>query len=235
MEISVKGMGSEQRKEYIKGKTQGNLDWVTTLTRKVDEGIITREKANLMIARAMTAREIITEFAKDKAKKDPLTDLYNKGAFVEEYERSISRGERFALLIIDIDNFKSINEKMGYLAGDSILFQTALNLSTHLRQLRENESENDFIARWGGEEFAVLLKNVSRKEDLETAAEKLRKVTCERAFSVVINGAIQDVPITVSIGGKIHNGEGKDAFFESVDKGALKQAKNTGKNRIVII
>jgi diguanylate cyclase (GGDEF)-like protein len=235
MEVSISGLEIREKKEYIQNKIQGNLNWVKTLTKKVDEGIITRENADAMIANAMTGREIRKEIAEDKSRRDPLTGLYNKGAFREEFENLISENAQFALLIIDIDNFKKINEELGYLAGDNVLVQTALNLSANLRQLRENDNENDFICKWGGEEFAVLLKNVSKKENLEKIAEKLRVATCERAFSVKIGNIDQDVPVTVSIGGGIYNGEDKNVFFDKVDKIAVKQAKNTGKNKTVII
>ena len=237
MEIPIREMASEERKEYIDAKVQKNADWITTLTKKVNEGIITGENANKMIARAMTAREIKTELAEDKAKRDPLTELYNKRVFKDEYDKLIKKGSPFALLIIDIDDFKKINENknLGYLVGDSVLVQTALNLSTNLRQLRGNDKENDFICRWGGEEFAVLLKDVTEKENLQKISEKLRKVTCERPFSVNTTNGIQDVPITVSIGGGIYRGEDKGVFFDKVDKLGVKEAKNTGKNKVVVI
>jgi len=233
METPVKDLKPPERKEYIKIKIQGYSDWITTLRNKVNVGILSDENANIMIARAMTARDIKKELAEDKAKKDQLTGLYNKETFNKEYERLIKNGDKFALLILDLDNFKNINTNLGYSAGDSLIVQTALNISTNLRQLRESETENDFICRWGGDEFAVLLKNISEKKYLENVAEKLRKITSEGTSSIKTEKGIRNVPVTLSIGGGIYNNEGKETFFNKVNDG-IKQAKTT-KNKVVII
>jgi len=230
---SIGNLESNQKKEYVQNKIQGNLNWVNTLTKKVDEGITTRENANKMIANVITAMEVKKELAEDKARRDALTGLYNKGAFNSEYQKAIESGTSFALIMIDIDHFGKVNKAFGHDTGDNVLVQTALNFSSNLRQLRERD-KNDFIARWGGEEFAIILMDVFREEDLELVSEKLRKAVCERPFSVKVGEEIIDIPITISIGAGIYKNGDKDLFFHKVDKDALLLAKETGRNKTVI-
>ncbi|MDP2585307.1 MAG: GGDEF domain-containing protein [Candidatus Levybacteria bacterium] len=224
-----------ERRLMIDKKVNSTNDWLTSLQKKVDGEIITNDERNKIIARSMIAREIQIERLAEKSKIDPLTGIPNRRAFNEEYDRVIRNGSKLGLLVIDIDDFKNFNEAYGYLTGDNVLVQIALNLNANLRQFRENEAENDILYRWGGEEFVTIVKNISKKEDLEKVAEKLRKSICERSFSVKVGDKNTDIPITVSVGGSIYRGEDKDLFFDTVDKGAVKEAKKLGKNRTVII
>jgi diguanylate cyclase (GGDEF)-like protein len=235
MEKPFRDLEFSEKKEYVQKKIRGNLDWISTLSKKVEEGIISKEQGDMMIARAMAVKDVRKERAEDEAKRDALTGLYNKGTFNKEYEKLVEEKSLFALLILDIDNFKNINDSYGYLAGDDVLSQTALNLTTNLRQLRGDDNENDFIARWGGDEFAILLKDIHEDSELEIVANKLVKIMSERAFLIKITGEAQDVPVGISIGAGVYKGGDKNIFFELVDKQAIKQAKQTGKNKAVII
>lgn len=229
--------GQERRSErrlMVDKKVNSTMDWLTSLQRKVDKKIITNDERNNMIARSMIAREIQIERFTEKSKTDPLTNLPNKRAFNEDYDRIVRNESKFGLLIVDIDDFKKFNDVYSYSTGDKALKQIALNLASNLRQFRENETENDILYRWGGDEFVAIVKNVSKKEDLENVAEKLRKSICELSFSVKVGDKNIDIPITVSIGGSIYTGGDKDLFFGIVDK-AIKKAKTSGKNNPVII
>jgi diguanylate cyclase (GGDEF)-like protein len=237
MEISVKEMSQGERKEYIQEKIQGNKDWTRTVNKKADEGIISRDEAETMIARRMTVLELRKEIAEYKAKTDDLTGLYNRAAFDEECARLIKNGSKFALLIVDLDNFGDVNNEYTYAAGNSVIMQMGINFLANLRQLRENQEDNDFICRWGGDEFFILLKNVDKKENLELVANKFKKMNSERAFSVTLkDGRIHDVPAEFSMGGGIYDIEKKEekqAFQDRVNE-ALHQAKKAGKNRVAI-
>lgn len=104
------------------------------------------------------------------ARHDVLTGLPNRRAFQERLDHALSRsqrnGERFALLFIDVDNFKSINDRWGHDGGDALLKIVALRLVATTRKV-------DSIARMGGDEFVVLLDNAAQRDDVATIAEKL--------------------------------------------------------------
>ena len=104
------------------------------------------------------------------ARHDVLTGLPNRRFFQEELDHALARaqrnGERFALLFIDVDCFKSINDGWGHEGGDTVLKVVALRLSAATRKV-------DTVARMGGDEFVVLLDNPTHKEDIVTIAEKL--------------------------------------------------------------
>ena len=103
-----------------------------------------------------------------RANHDELTQLPNRNFFYEKLFDIFKHNQNhsLALLFIDNNNFKEINDNFGHLAGDAVLKEMAFRLQTNLRQ-------DDFIARFGGDEFAVLVKNVKNKENLITICENL--------------------------------------------------------------
>ncbi len=112
------------------------------------------------------------------ANHDPLTGLRNRRAFQARLERAIDNADSFgngnALLYLDLDQFKAVNDSGGHLAGDELLRQLAVLLCSQLR-------EHDTVARIGGDEFAVLLENTT-PEDSANVAEKIRNAVMEFAF-----------------------------------------------------
>lgn len=154
---------------------------------------------------------------------DPLTKLYNRAHF-DEVISSIAKHQRkadtdFVLVITDIDHFKSINDTYGHQVGDEALICVANTLKNSLR-------ENDLIARWGGEEFVIMLKNVNLDE-AKMIVEKVR-LSVENSK---INGSIS---ATASFGlTKYIIGEDTHKTFKRVDD-ALYEAKKSGRNRLVI-
>lgn len=101
---------------------------------------------------------------------DGLTGLPNRGFFVGEIESALARyrrsGERFAVLYLDLDHFKDVNDTLGHSAGDTLLKQAA-------GRLRSTVRDSDVVARFGGDEFAILATNASRPEDVAVLAGKL--------------------------------------------------------------
>ncbi|REE56355.1 diguanylate cyclase (GGDEF)-like protein [Paenibacillus taihuensis] len=159
------------------------------------------------------------------AKTDALTGLYNHITFHEYFEKLIDQHERYGLAlqlaIIDIDNFKHVNDTYGHRAGDAVLMSVS-------EMLRSKARVNDFIARYGGEEFAILFTDQSRVESL-TAVELIRD-----AISRLSQQSLDGKSVTVSIGfAEYTSEEGKEHFFNRVDM-ALYKAKNSGKNRTVV-
>jgi diguanylate cyclase (GGDEF)-like protein len=176
-------------------------------------------------AGALHAGQMI-DHARDVADHDGLTSLYNRRAFNDSLARAVAREDRqgghFALLLLDIDRFKKLNDTYGHPAGDAALRHTA-QLLTH--QLRKS----DLAARFGGEEFAVLLASTDRS-GAEHLAEKVR-AEVERG-RLVHDGA--RLGVTVSIGVAVWPSDGRDpaALVAAADR-ALYAAKEGGRNRVV--
>jgi diguanylate cyclase (GGDEF)-like protein len=233
-QINIKEMTLTQRKSYIEQKVLGYDDWQITIDKKIEEGIISKEEGRRMISRALAARDIRYESAEYKNKIDELTGLFNRKGFNGEFNKLTKEKSNFALLIVDLDNFKKINHEYGYLAGNNVIIQMGANFLGNLRQARESEEDNDFICRWGGDEFVILLKNIDTKEKLQLITDKFRKINSERAFSVTLNGINFNIPAEFSMGASIYNGGDKNDFFNKVNEG-LKQAKTTGKNKSIIV
>ncbi|WP_236017238.1 sensor domain-containing diguanylate cyclase [Alicyclobacillus fructus] len=166
-------------------------------------------------------RQILSE---KEAKTDALTGLYNRKSFDEylDFALQISDGTNtpLHLAVIDIDNFKQINDQYGHLIGDEILRRTAQAIQQHL-------AAGDFLARYGGEEFAVVIPEVSHEQAVQNM-EKIREYIAN-VHHVELDGH----RATVSIGLSTHRpGETRDELFERADQ-CLYRAKQTGKNKIV--
>ena len=153
---------------------------------------------------------------------DPLTQLLNRRGFEIAYKALLQSHKReprpFAILFLDIDHFKKINDTFGHDVGDLVLQKLAELLRSTLRQ-------SDIIARWGGEEFVLMLDSVDR-ESAQKVAEKIRKT--------IANYKDDKLPhFTISIG--IVQGNEEETLDELVKKAdsALYEAKKSGRNRVV--
>ncbi len=158
--------------------------------------------------------------------RDGLTGLYNKREFDrrlhEELERARRNGRPFALLMIDADYFKKINDDYGHLAGDRVLRKLANLLSQGVRPV-------DHAARYGGEEFAIILPETSTKEANKTA-ERLRRAV--QMQEIVLDGD-RRIRITVSIGlaGYPRDAASAKALVAAADE-AMYAAKAGGRNLV---
>ena len=161
------------------------------------------------------------------AMRDFLTGLPNRLAFDERIEQEISRWKRFhqpfSLVVWDIDHFKSINDRFGHKAGDKALTVIAEQLVNSIR-------ETDFVARFGGEEFVMILSGTGREPALKVA-DKIRASVGNCAF----NSQGKPVQITISAGvSEFVEGDSQEALFERTDQ-ALYRAKNDGRNRCILV
>ncbi|MEW5904676.1 MAG: diguanylate cyclase [Pseudomonadota bacterium] len=153
---------------------------------------------------------------------DALTDLGNKRMFYQEMEREVERIVRydspsFSMVLVDIDLFKRVNDTYGHIVGDQVLQQVAAKLKDAIRK-------SDTVVRWGGEEFAILLRNTP----LESAREFAERFRGEIARTQLL----PDHELTVSAGvGEYRASEREDLFFERIDR-ALYQAKTAGRNAV---
>ncbi len=167
---------------------------------------------------------------------DELTGLLNRRGFMEEAEREfqlVSFGKTelerrtgfeipFAIIFLDLDNFKSINDTYGHQGGDEALKTAATVLKQQLR-------DGDLLGRWGGEEFVVAVLGANQERTL-AIAEKLRK-SIEQANVTVAGGRI---PLTASIGVASYRNTGTLQDLIDVADKAMYQAKETGKNRVTV-
>lgn len=166
------------------------------------------------------------EELKKQAATDPLSRLYNRRFFFAEagYLLELAKGARtpMALMILDVDHFKQVNDDYGHACGDQVIIQLA-------KTLREQSRTGDLIARFGGEEFVIMLPSADLREAGQ-CAERIRKAV--QALQVTANTEEQ-VQITVSIGvAELNVGhESLESALDRADK-ALYQAKNSGRNRV---
>ena len=158
---------------------------------------------------------------------DALTGIGNRKAFTDAIARCIAEtqiaGEPLALLMVDIDHFKRFNDIHGHLVGDQVL-----KLVAHV--LKENTKGRDFVARWGGEEFAILLPQ-TQLENAMTVGNHLRHLM--ETKKIVRKPNNMDLgTITLSMGATTYRaGEDADSFLNRADQG-LYQAKGNGRNRV---
>ena len=162
---------------------------------------------------------------KDLSITDDLTQLFNSRYFYKNLDKEIDRLVRYkqtlSLLLIDIDDFKKINDRYGHLKGDEVLKTTGRIIQDCLRK-------PDTAYRYGGEEFTVLLPETGIEAAMNVA-ERIRKRFEAQDFALITNETLN---ISVSIGASQFNpGEEMEAFVKRVDD-ALYVAKQKGKNRV---
>jgi diguanylate cyclase (GGDEF)-like protein/PAS domain S-box-containing protein len=190
--------------------THGKIVGVSKIARDITERIKATEELKRL-------NEILVR----QATSDPLTGIANRTKFNEVLEIEMARSRRFALplslIMIDIDRFKTINDTYGHNAGDNVLREFASRVSKSIRK-------NDLFTRWGGEEFMILVTNVTRSGTV-IFAEKLRLEIETFDFSPFGR-------ITCSFGvTEFEKNDTIDSFIKKVDI-ALYRAKSAGRNRV---
>lgn len=183
-------------------------------------GILRKAREQLLENRELT-QDLAT--LREKSQFDGLTNVFNKSAFQEllfdEAKRSRILNYPLSLLILDIDNFKKVNDTYGHVVGDKVLQALGNTLKMGLRR-------NDVVARFGGEEFVVLVPHESLDQALRIG-EKLR----ESIAAIRLDGV---PPVTVSMGCATYMpGELVENLIARADKG-LYTAKASGKNKVCV-
>jgi diguanylate cyclase len=166
------------------------------------------------------------EVAREKATHDSLTGLPNRLAYEDRISEEIERARRYkhplTLAVLDVDFFKKINDSYGHPAGDNVL-----KILSEL--FRKRTRESDFIARFGGEEFMLILTETDADSAL-SVADKLRQTVEEANFHFRENR----VPVTISCGlTGYREGDDKGSLYERADT-ALYDAKDSGRNRCIL-
>lgn len=218
IQLSLDDISEQIHKQQIleeaeRNKSNQELDLLTSKIQTMEK------ESRLLNDRLKNARQ--------KAIHDPLTGLPNRLAYDERFVTELARWKRYktplSLLIWDIDLFKKINDSFGHKAGDKTLVLIAQLLSHHCR-------ETDFVSRFGGEEFTMLLSDTNVHSALQSA-NKLRKIIEKTAFHS--NG--EKIAITISCGiTQLTLDDSSESAFIRADK-ALYQAKHNGRNQCVIL
>lgn len=224
--------GNESRLVAIIDDTQRTVP-LETIEKIVDEfvfkpikleGILHVIKRNLKNSQL----EKTIDYYKKLAIFDDLTQIYNRRYLEHILEKEIARSVRtqrpLVLLMIDIDNFKNVNDTYGHTAGDIVLQKFAYTLKMSLRSI-------DTICRYGGEEFVIILPDTSPESAL-FVAERLRRIVEQTTIKI---DQTQQEKVTISIGAAHFTQDvgNKENFVHYADK-ALYQAKQSGKNKVSV-
>jgi len=179
----------------------------------------------------LTERKELEEKLRAQAMTDPLTGVFNRRYLQAQATTEISRARRqnlpIALIAIDIDHFKHINDTYGHDAGDDVLKNFTKIVTKLLRQ-------EDLLCRVGGEEFAILLPNTSLSQ-AEQVAERIRRTTAATPINVTAEHAEQALWLTASLGVTtiLDNEKALKPALKRADIG-LYQAKENGRNQVVV-
>ena len=192
-------------------------------------GVALLAVAPLTVASVNATRNQLVRDLDHAASHDSLTGVLTRRAFLRrsvEQIRTLGMGQRpVTLLVLDIDHFKQVNDCHGHAAGDDVLIAFAERMHAAMRP-------GDLLARFGGEEFVILLPD-TRFDDARQIADRLRRVAS--THPIILDNDLS-LDITVSIGGVSrpcsHEGAQLKESFRLAD-GALYEAKATGRNRVV--
>ena len=177
-------------------------------------------------AEAQAATQSLTDVTR-LAELDPLTGRPNRVLLLDRFAQAIAtakrRAARLALLFVDLDDFKQINDQLGHLAGDEALQKVALRLGQSIR-------EADTVSRYGGDEFVILLTEVSQAADAALIAGKLLA-----ALGEPLRAGDHDVRITASIGISVYPDDGQsiEVLIGQADA-AMYRAKRQGRGRVAL-
>lgn len=186
--------------------------------------LLTKELESLSLKILYLLNEIQVELTSRYSFLDRLTESYNKNIFPIIFQREVKRAERYnfpiSILIIDIDNFKSVNDNYGHLTGDEVLKEVS-------RIIRKNTRESDYLFRFGGEEFILLLPHTPLENALKVG-EKIRQKVEKHSFTK------KELNITVSCGiAEVKDFQNPYLNLEEADR-MLYISKKSGKNRYTL-
>lgn len=215
---------------YTKGRT--TLEWVqvrkdgSKLPVEISGTLLKIDGKDMVLSvvRDITERKKAVEVIRFMAYHDPLTDLPNRMLFTSDLGTAIETAKRskqqLAVLFLDLDNFKLINDSLGHPIGDLLLQQVAQRLQAHF-------PEKVTIARFGGDEFGILLENIEGPEQADGTAKQVQKILSEP-----FNLDQHEVFITTSIGISFYPEDGTNinSLIKNADT-AMYRAKHDGKNR----
>ena len=209
----------DDQEEEAFGLRLGAVDYIV---KPVNKTIVkARVRIHLALQQALAELALKNEELARLAARDEQTGLYNRRRLDELLAAEIERARRYdrplSIMLLDIDKFKTINDTLGHLVGDTILLETAEQLQSSLRSC-------DFVGRWGGDEFVIICPETAPDTAL-LLAERLRYGYATRDFTAVGG-------LTVSIGvASYHEGCQAEDLLSTADN-ALYRAKRNGRNQV---
>jgi len=237
----------DQTEDKVKALTSGGVDYITkpfqvreviarvkthlalySLQQQLSAANLKLQESNNRLKAEIDKRVKIEAILQELATTDALTRLHNRRHFFDLAEKELTRAKRyqlhFSLLLIDLDDFKIINDKYGHLYGDRVLQVVA-------ECIRQNSREVDIQGRYGGDEFVVLVP-----ETQPSYSKDIANRLCQNIPAQLTKLGENDFPVTLSIGIANFSGESDisiDMLFDRADK-ALYQAKDAGRNRVFV-
>lgn len=181
---------------------------------------------------AMQKTVLVTQYER-AAQTDAKTGLYNSGWWKRHAEQVLARaqvtGKQVGILFTDLDHFKRINDTYGHPVGDEVLVEVAKAVNSEVR------GDIDVVGRFGGEEFSILLPEITERELLATAERIRHRVAATGIIAQQDDGPIETINITVSIGAALYPRDGDDLgeLLLRADA-AVYQAKRTGRNKVSV-
>jgi len=217
--------GRPFKQEFRLARTDGEETWICAMGERFSD-ISGEEQRMIVVLKDVTEHQRHQRHIEALAFKDPLTGLANRAAFQAAFDQAVvaaKDGERFGLVMLDLDFFKQINDAMGHDAGDAVLKGVA-------GQLRRAFRQSDVVARLGGDEFAVLLRGIDDEDALVRPIEALREL-----LRTPVQHGGESLVIGASIGAALHHLRDEDPrqIFKNADV-ALYQAKLGGRGRSVV-
>ncbi len=177
----------------------------------------------LAIFHDITSRKAAEDMLRHRAHHDALTDLPNRSLFYDRLQSAFSQAKRyhriFALLLVDLDRFKEVNDTLGHTAGDELLVETARRLSSCVR-------ESDTVARLGGDEFAIVLSDMASDNEAEQVAERAVQLLAEPYH---LDAGTARISGCVGIALYPQHGQDGEQLMRNADS-ALYAAKTGGRN-----
>lgn len=219
--------GNKKQKTFETGISDKGQFFFISFSRSLD--ISGKFSNTIVIIEDITKRKTMEKKLEKLATTDPLTGAKNRRSFQNLFEKEIKRSKRYnnslALLMMDIDHFKKINDNFGHDIGDKILKLLVAKSHSVLR-------DSDLFGRWGGEEFIILLPET----DLPHASAATERLRGELAKSELVTNDGVNINFTVSIGFTIIENQNIaiDDIIKKADK-ALYMAKEQGRNRVVLV
>lgn len=217
----------ESMQDLVKGFSSGADDYLIKPTHPEELKARVRAGERILLLQHTLIHE---------ARHDPLTKLANRKHFIEQLERTAKRSRQqdshFAVLFVDIDRFKAINDSIGHLAGDELICGLAERLTGCVRSAPKDtqifsKPGSDTVARVGGDEFVILLDPISNVEDATRVAERIHE-ELKRPFKI----AGETFAVTASIGISANTDESKEPKDLLLDADtAMYQAKAAGHGR----
>lgn len=186
------------------------------------------EKHYISVVMDVTETRVLTDRLQNLADMDSLTSLHNRRYFTEELDRLVERSIRRknysnALLFIDLDNFKFVNDTHGHHAGDRVLVEVSNILKAKVRR-------SDLLSRLGGDEFSIILYDVDEQQALEIASKYQYQIA---NFTFFEQGRVLDVGCTIGVAMMNEALKGRDEFIMQADF-ACQLAKRMGRNQVYL-